>query len=151
MWYAGGTGLVHGEEGPDRGISRYQSLEPASSPPLTIFRYLEKLISGKYTKNSLVCSAGEINTMHQSHSHFCPSDTGIEDFLEDSQSFPLIPSLPMAVNFPLSLTLTWLQLLETAPVSCSTPWSKQAPDTVFEGVFMWPSEESYVAPSPSMW
>lgn len=91
--------------------------------------------------------------MHQSHSHFCPSDTGIEGFLEEFQSFPLIPSLYLPVGFPLCL-VTWLPLLETAPVSCPAPWSKQAPDTVFEGVFMWPSEESHVAPSfcvPKWW
>lgn len=130
--FAGETGLVHGEEGLDRGISRYQFLETASSPPLTLFRYLEKLISGNYTKPRLVCFTGENSTMHQSHSNFSPSDTGIEDFLEDFQSFTSIPLLYMALSFPLSLALTWLPLLETAPVSCSAPWTKQA----WEGAFM---------------
>lgn len=122
-----------------------------SQPLLHHYLQIYRKVNFKQVHKNQSCLLNrEINTMRQSHSHSCPSDKGIKVFLEDFQSFPLIPSLYMAVNFPLSLTLTWLPLLETAPVSCSAPWSKQATDTVFEGVFMWPSEESHVAPPPSM-
>lgn len=116
--------MVHGKEGPDRGISRCQFLEPVSSPPLTLFKYLEKLILGKYTQSSLVGPT----EIYQERSTPCIKAIvipalqiqALKTFWEDFQPFPLIPSLHMAVGFPLC-PVTWLLLLETASVSCSAP------------------------------
>lgn len=135
--FTGGTGLSHGEEGPDRAIPKCQFLQPASSPTCMFLTYLEKLILGMYTQITVVGST----EICREGSMLCIKAVVIHLLLAHQRQALRtfwIPALKIlqaclpsgcphwshccttAVGFPLCL-VTWLLLLETAPLSRSAP------------------------------